>query len=144
MMLLAARVTKIAETLRTKGNAVRDGSWLTVKLPRIGDVSIHVVSQEACKEYGWNEVWARIGGEEFRGNAEAVATKLCKLLQAPSKAVGDAAEVILSKNFDGLREPEMAALYRLDEETTSKAMSLLEERGVAVDKKDLGWFRVAS
>lgn len=137
MMSHSARVQKVVEQLR----ATKQDGWQLVKLARIGAVSAHVMSIESCKQFGWNEVWVRMEGREFRGSAEKVATELCKLLQAPSKAVGEAAAVITAKGFDSLREPEMAALYRLDEETTFKAMEFLAEQGVATSKGDLGWFR---
>lgn len=146
MMSHDARVQKIVETLRSASMAAE--GWVEFKLPRIGVVWAHVCSQESSKAYGWNEVWARLGSREFtapefRGSAEKVAQELCKLLQAPSKAVGEAAAIINSKKFDGLREPEMAAIYDLDEETTFKAMAFLAEQGVAQDHGDFGWARTA-
>ena len=143
MMTFGARIAKLAETFRAE--AMSPKGWVTMKLARIGEVRIHVMSASSCKDHGWNEVWARIGGEqdyrEFRGTAEKVAAELCKLLKAPSKAVAEAASVLTAKGFDGLREPEMAALYRLDEETTFKAMEFLAEQGSATNKGDVGWFR---
>jgi len=141
MMSHDARVQKLAEMFRAE--AMSPKGWVPLKLARIGEVRVHVMSQESCKENGWNEVWARIGTEhEYRGSAEKVAKELCKLLQAPSKAIGEAAAVLASKKFDGLKAYEMAAIYGLDEQTTFKAMDFLAEQGVATNKGDLGWFQV--
>jgi hypothetical protein len=145
MMTHAARIQKLAETFRSA--AMAEQGWVVLNLSRIGEVRVHVMSQESCKTYGWNEVWARIGGEadyhEYRGSAEKVAKELCKLLKAPSKKVGEVAEELTSKGFDGLRAPEMAATYSLDEESTFKAMEFLAEQGMATNKGDVGWFRIA-
>lgn len=48
----------------------------------------------------------------------------------------------MTKRFDGFKAAEMAAIYGLDEEATFKALDLLEERGVAKNHGDRGWFRV--
>lgn len=138
MMSHSARVQKIVEQLR----AAKQDGWQLVRLPRIGEVSIHVMPLDTCKEFGHNEVWARMEGREFRGSAESVARELCKLLQAPSRVVGMVAASLSNKKFDGYREPEMAAIYLLNEETTYEAMALLEERGLARNEGDRGWFRV--
>jgi len=148
MMSHDARVQELAEMFRAESMSPK--GWVTLKLARIGEVRVHVTSQESCKDHGWNEVWARMGGlpgqdpeyQEFRGSAEKVAKELCKLLQAPSKAVDETARVLVSKRYDGLREPEMAAIYGLDEALVFKAMAFLAEQGVAMNKGDLGWFRV--
>lgn len=147
MMSHDARVQKIVEALRSV--AGKDG-WKAMNLPCIGTVYPHVTSQEAAKAYGWNEVWVRVGspklGEathEFRGSAEKVAKELCKLLKAPSKAIGEVADKLTSKSFDGLREPEMAAMFGLDEDLVFRAMMVLGERGVAISQGDRGWFRSA-
>lgn len=147
MMSHDARVQKIVETLRTR--AGKD-AWKALSIPCVGTVYPHVVPQDAAQKYGWNEVWVRIGApelgkatHEFRGSAESVAKELCKLLKAPSKAIGEVAEKLESKKFDGYREPEMAAMFGLDEELVFRAMMLLDERGVAISHGDRGWFRRA-
>lgn len=139
MMSHSARVETIATQLRS---FVLVSDWPSITLPRIGTVRIHVMPQESCKAYGWNEVWARIDSHEFRGSAEKVAAELCKLLKAPSKAVGATAQALMSKRFDGLRAPEMAAAFGLDEEAVFRALDFLAEQGLAVSKGDPGWFKV--
>lgn len=141
MLTHDARVQKIAETLRSYC-LVSD--WPTINFPRIGAVRVHVVSREASKAYGWNEVWARIGDREFRGSAEKVSGELCKLLKAPSKAVSETADVLRTKNFDGFRPAEMAAAFDLDVELTFRALDFLAEQGVAKRDGDRGWFKTAA
>lgn len=145
MMSHDARVQKIVETLRSR--AGKD-AWKALNIPCVGTVYPHVMHEASAKEMGVNEVWVRLGSpefakatKEFRGTAEAVAKELCKLVKAPSKGVGETAEVLASKSFDSLREPEMAAMFGLDEDLVFRAMALLDERGVAVSHGDRGWFR---
>lgn len=145
MMSHDARVQKIVETLRSR--AGKD-AWKALNIPCIGTVYPHVMHEVAAKEMGVNEVWVRVGSpefakatHEFRGSAEKVAKELCKLLKAPSKAVGEVAETLAGKSFDGLREPEMAAMFGLDEDSVFRAMALLGERGIAISHGDRGWFR---
>lgn len=59
------------------------GGWHA--LPKTG-FRVHRVDEAACRDYGWNEVWARIGErgddnfEEFRGTAEKVAEQIVAYL----------------------------------------------------------------
>lgn len=139
----STRHAKIVETL-TKN--MRPG-WFEYDIPRIGHVAVNCMTPEMASYMRCNQCWVRMGSvenhrDEFRGTAEAVAAKLLTLLKAPSKAVAEAAEVVLTKRFDGFRVEEMAVLYGLDEDTLFRAMDYLAERGQAVSKGDMGWFRV--
>ena len=129
MLSHEARVQKIVETFRAM--AGKDG-WKPTHLPCIGTVYPHVMPLAVTQEFHWCEVWVRVGSpelryatKEFHGSAEMVAKKLCQLIKAPSKAVGEVAAVLETKKLDGMREPEMAAMFRLDEEQVFKAMALL-------------------
>lgn len=145
MMSHDARVQKIVEALRSR--AGKEG-WEPLHIPCVGTVYPHVMSEAVAKEMQVNEVWVRIGSPEFtkasfefRGSAEKAAKELCKLLRAPSKAIGEVAKTLAGKAFDGLREPEMAAMFGLDEDTVFRAMALLGDRGIAISHGDRGWFR---
>ena len=131
--------------------------WITVKVPRVGMVTVHRMSQEGCKLLGCNEVFVQYGPsrdishESFRGSAEAAAIALCKRLKAPSKAVATATETILSRWLSGnpanrfgcdtMRAPEVAAWLGLDEMVTYKAFDHLQEMGLIRDEGDRGLFR---
>ncbi len=147
MMSHDARVQKIVETLRSR--AGKD-AWKALNIPCVGTVYPHVMNEASVKEMGVNEVWVRLGSpefakatKEFRGTAEAVARELCKLVKASSKVVGEVAEALEGKSFDGLREPEMAAMFGFDEDTVFRAMALLGERGIAISHGDRGWFHLS-
>lgn len=134
------RTTRILNQLRevpcdTKNSPNKDG-WFTIKVPRVGTFTVHRMSQEACASLGCCEVWIRFGPSRdlqydcYRGSAEKAAVELCKQLKAPSKAIAQAAEVIMAKGFEGFRAPEIAAMYQLDEMTTYKAFDYLIEKGL--------------
>jgi hypothetical protein len=136
-----ARTAKIVEALRQSPL----GKWTAVKLACIGTVYVHRVPVEACTAHGFNEIWCRIGSPTFecetelRGSAEAVAKRLCLRLRAPSKAVAQAIEAIKPRNISGLRGPEIAAILGLNDETTYRAIALLEEMGLGSEGGEYGW-----
>jgi hypothetical protein len=144
-----ARAAKITASLR----ATPYGTWTAVKISCIGTVFVHRMSVEYCSNYGLNETWVRIGSAsrealELRGSAEAVAKQLCLRLRPPTKAVAQATKVILdarSKVNPGgaegiylLHAPEAAAWLGLDETTTYRAFSYLEEMGYG-EATECGW-----
>ncbi len=139
MMSHSARVQKIVDLFRS--NAGED--WKTVKLPRIGSVKFHVTTLDFAKEFGVNEVWARIESEEYRGSAEKVAKLLCeKHLQAPSRAVATAADAIKARFVRGLKAYELAAVLGLEDEITFNALDYLAECGIVCEQSDRTWARV--
>lgn len=136
------RHSKLVETIRKNTTP----EWHSAYLPRIGQVAINCMPAELAASVKANECWVRVGTredhtDEFRGTAEAVATQLLGLLKPPSKAVGAAAEVIMTRSFNTLRCEEMSAAYSIDEETVFKAMDYLADKGQVVNRGERGWFR---
>lgn len=136
MMSHDARVQKIVDLFRS--NVGKD--WPTIRLARIGELRAHVVALEFANAFHVNEVWVRIGHEEYRGSAEKVAKLLCtNHLAAPSRAVSDAAAAIKAKFVRDLKAYELAAVLGLEDEITFSALDNLAECGIVREQPDRTW-----